>query len=81
MSTEVYLTRQQAFEFLQARGLPMSKSTFERVSAPGSSTGPRVARWWNAGGSNRRGRPLYTQDDLEAWIEARNLVLATTPEA
>lgn len=58
------LTRQQAAEFLTARGFPISKRYLEKLSCPSSGQGPRVDCWFG-------GRALYLPADLIAWAESR----------
>jgi hypothetical protein len=58
------LTRTQVPEFLKARGLPITKRYFEKLSVPSGGQGPRVDRWFG-------NRALYRPEDVLAWAEAR----------
>jgi hypothetical protein len=61
--TGAYRTRREAASYLQSRGYPISYSTLTKVCALGE--GPEPAKWWGA-------RPLYTDQGLDAWAEARS---------
>jgi len=57
------LTRREAARFVNDElGHPLSFSTLTKLSALGE--GPPVTRWWGR-------RPLYQQESLRAWVEAR----------
>jgi hypothetical protein len=58
-----YRTRREAAEYLQSRGYPISFSTLTKLCAIGE--GPEPAVWWGP-------RPLYTDEILDAWAEARS---------
>jgi hypothetical protein len=59
-----YLTRRQAADFINDDlGRPMSFSTATKLAALGEFAEP--ALWWGR-------RPLYSRDDLRAWVEARS---------
>jgi hypothetical protein len=59
------LTRAQAPQFLSARGYPISKRYFEKLSCPSGGQGPRVDRWFG-------NRALYLPSELLAWAQARS---------
>jgi hypothetical protein len=58
------MTRQQAVRFINERGYPLSEKYFSKLCLPSRNEGPRVAQQWG-------GRPLYTADDILAWVETR----------
>jgi hypothetical protein len=58
-----YRTRHESAEYLQSRGYPLSYSTLTKLCALGE--GPEPAAWWGS-------RPLYTEQGLDAWAEARS---------
>jgi hypothetical protein len=63
-SSAARLTRQQAAEFLTARGFPISKRYLEKLSCPSGGQGPRIDLWFG-------GRALYLPSDLLAWAQSR----------
>lgn len=59
-----HLTRRQAAEYIRdVLGRPFSFSTATKLAALGEFAPP--ALWWGR-------RPLYSRDDLRAWVEARS---------
>jgi hypothetical protein len=59
-----YLTRRQAAEYIRTvLGRPMSFSTASKLAALREFA--TTALWWGR-------RPLYTPDDLRAWVESRS---------
>jgi hypothetical protein len=57
-----YRTRREAAEYLRSRGYPLSLSTFAKLCVLGK--GPAPAGWWGS-------RPLYLEEGLNSWAEAR----------
>jgi len=66
-----YLTRRQAAEYIRdILGRPFSFSTASKLAAMGEFAPP--ALWWGR-------RPLYTRDDLRAWVLARSRPAKESP--
>src|SRR5262245_50373347 len=66
-----YLTRRQAAEFIRnVLGRPFAFSTATKLAALGEFAPP--ATWWGR-------RPLYSRDDLRAWVEARSPAKSQSP--
>lgn len=61
MSCDRYFTRQEAATYIASRGLKVSHTTLQKYVTVGG--GPDYRRWGN--------RAVYTQQDLDAWIEAK----------
>lgn len=59
------LTREQAVEFLNESGYPITSSTFRRLSMPSRGGGPRVDYIFGH-------RTLYRTEDLIEWARARS---------
>jgi hypothetical protein len=58
-----YRTRDRAVEYIKnTHGVPLSESTADKLAALGEFAEP-AAYWGN--------RPLYTDLDLDAWVESR----------
>jgi hypothetical protein len=56
-----YLSRQEASDYLKARGLAIAVSTLSKMVTVGG--GPPVCRWGR--------KPLYRAEDLDRWIGQR----------
>jgi hypothetical protein len=56
-----YLSRQEASDYLKARGLAIAASTLSKMVS--THEGPPVCRWGR--------KPLYRAEDLDRWIERR----------
>lgn len=63
MANPKYLTRAEAAEYLQARGVHRTRATLAKLAVSGS--GPRYRKF----GAGRGARALYTPDDLDSWID------------
>jgi hypothetical protein len=62
-SPEALLTRQEATEYIDRDlGRPIKFSTMQKLCA--LREGPPVREYWGR-------RPLYSREDLKAWVEAR----------
>lgn len=60
---EAYLTRREATDFINSvLGRPLSFSTATTLASRGEFAQPTV--WWGR-------RPLYTRENLCAWVESR----------
>lgn len=57
----VYLSRQEASDYLKARGITVAVSTLSKLVSVGG--GPPVHRFGRT--------PLYRRQDLDRWIEQR----------
>lgn len=66
-----YLDRKAAAEWLSARGLPFRASTLAKMMTVGG--GPRATKWGR--------RVVYAEADLEAWVDGRLRVVASSSEA
>jgi len=60
-SPDRYLSRQEASDYLKARGLHIAVSTLSKMVS--THEGPAVCRWGRT--------PLYLAQDLDRWIEQR----------
>jgi hypothetical protein len=58
---EAYLSRQEAADYLKARGLAIAVSTLSKMVS--THEGPPVCRWGRT--------PLYLAHDLDRWVEQR----------
>jgi hypothetical protein len=56
-----YLNRQQAASYVSERGLKMAPTTLAKLVTVGG--GPAFRKWGR--------RPVYTPEDLDAWIVAK----------
>jgi hypothetical protein len=65
------LTRQQAVEFLQSRGYPVTLTWMNKRCMNGG--GPRVDVYFSG-----RKRPLYRAEDLLEWVESAECQPAET---
>lgn len=61
-TTERFLTRREAAEYLSGRGLRTAAQTLARLAAT-TTSGPAYRIWGSSA--------VYTQADLDAWCEAR----------
>lgn len=61
MNQQKYLTRIEASDYFKSRGVPVEKNTLQKYATIGG--GPRYRLFGN--------RALYTEEDLDAWIESR----------
>jgi hypothetical protein len=57
------MTRQQLVPFLNAQGIPITKSVLNKLSAPKINRGPPIASWWGK-------RPLYTPSEALDWARS-----------
>jgi hypothetical protein len=64
MSPQKRGTRQQLLNRLREHGIPLGKSTLDKLCAPSVHHGPPVAAWWGR-------RPLYDFDEGIEWAEQR----------
>jgi hypothetical protein len=64
MSSQKRGTRQQLLDRLHDHGIPLGKSTLDKLCAPSIHQGPPVAAWWGR-------RPLYNFDEGIEWAEQR----------
>lgn len=70
--SEKFLSRPEAAEYVQGRGLPCTKTTLAKFATVGG--GPAYRRFGL--------RAVYTTDDLDRWIESRlSAPLASTTVA
>jgi hypothetical protein len=58
---KLFLTRQDAAEFLTQRGLPVTKNQFQKLATTGG--GPEYSIFGN--------RAVYSPENLLAWAEAK----------
>jgi hypothetical protein len=56
-------TRQQLLDHLHANGIPIGKSTLDKMCAPSVDLGPPVADWFGS-------RPLYDFDEAIGWAKS-----------
>jgi hypothetical protein len=61
---QIFLTREQLRERLNALGYPLTATYFHKICLPSRNAGPPISKWWGR-------RPLYKLDDGLAWAEAR----------
>jgi hypothetical protein len=59
------MTRAQLIPFLNAHGVPISKSTLGKLASPAVDRGPPIAKWWGR-------RPLHAPGPSLEW--ARSLL-------
>lgn len=62
-----YYRKDGAYKFLVSKGFPIARSTWNRISCPGSGNAPRPARYLKLKASSKRGHPLYTEEALLDW--------------
>jgi hypothetical protein len=70
MSTKEYLSRREAAEYVQARGLPCALATLNKLACVGG--GPVIHYFGRL--------PRYTPSDLEAWISSKLRSCTSTSE-
>jgi hypothetical protein len=59
-----FLLREPLRLELNARGYPITRTTFNKLCLPAIGGGPPVAKWFGK-------RPLYRLDEALAWAESR----------
>ena len=58
-------TRSELLLFLREKGgIPLAKSTLDKLCSPAIAAGPPVAAWWG-------NRPIYDFDEGMAWAQSR----------
>jgi hypothetical protein len=66
---QIFFTRDQLREELNARGYPLTATYFSKMCLPSRNAGPPIAKWFGR-------RPLYRLEDGLAWAESRCRVAA-----
>jgi hypothetical protein len=63
-----FLTRDQLHQLLVQHGIPLGRSTLDKLCAPAVNQGPPVAAIWPGRGKNVR--PLYEPAAALAWAKS-----------
>jgi hypothetical protein len=61
---EPFLTKEQARQYVNEIGCPVSKSTWDKWTMPSNYKGPPITAWWGP-------RPLYHKSSVRPWTFAR----------
>jgi hypothetical protein len=67
------VTRDELYTLLREHGIPIGRSTLDKMCMPSRGEGPPVAAWWPGRGKNQY-RPLYDPTAALNW--ARGLLKA-----
>ena len=71
MNSKEYLSRREASEYIEARGLPCAVATLNKLACVGG--GPLIVYFGTR-------RPRYRPADLDSWVASKLKVCASTSE-